>query len=102
MVAYEFYWLDSTGQYQVVGVLPERRKDPERVTQESIMNWGINFFAKDLIIKAMFFIQVTIDPHGSNFSADSVLCNPEGGSKVTLYSTRGVQRQVQRDSAFFC
>jgi hypothetical protein len=68
VVAYEFYWPDSTGQYQVVGVLPERRKDPERVTQESIMNWGINFFPKDLIIKDMFFIQVTIDDHTGRIS----------------------------------
>ncbi len=35
--AYEFYWLDSNGGYHIMGVLPERRKDPGRVTQESIM-----------------------------------------------------------------
>ena len=68
MEAYEFYRLDSTGEYQVIGVLPERRKDLERVTQESIMNWGMNFFAKDLIIKDIFFIQVTIDDHTGRIS----------------------------------
>jgi len=46
MVAYEFYWLDSTGGYQIIGVLPERRKDPKRLTRESIMNWGKNSFPK--------------------------------------------------------
>jgi len=61
VVAYEFYWLDARGEYQVIGVLPERRKDSERITQQSIMNWGINFFAKNLMIKDIFFIQVTID-----------------------------------------
>ena len=61
MVAYEFYRLDSTGEYQIIGVLPERRKDPERVTQESVMNWGIDCFSKDLVVKDIFFIQVTID-----------------------------------------
>jgi len=61
MVAYEFYWHDSTGGYQIIGVLPERRKDPERITQESIMNWGERFFTKDLVVKNIFFIQVTID-----------------------------------------
>jgi len=66
--AYEFYRLDSTGEYQVIGVLPERREDLERVTQESIMNWGMNFFAKDLIIKDIFFIQVTIDDHTGRIS----------------------------------
>ena len=68
MVAYEFYWLDPAGACQVIGVLPERRKDSERVTQESIMNWGMNFFAKDLMIKDIFFIQVTIDDHTGRIS----------------------------------
>jgi hypothetical protein len=61
MTAYEFYWPDSRGGYQVIGVLPERRKDPERMTQESIMNWGKIFSTKDLVTKGIFFIQVTID-----------------------------------------
>ena len=61
MLAYEFYCLDAAGGHQIVGVLPERRKDPERVTRESIMNWGENFFSKDLDTKNIFFIQITID-----------------------------------------
>lgn len=63
MVAYEFYWFDSTGGYQIIGVLPERRKDPKRLTQESIMNWGKKFFSKDSKTKDIFFIRVTIDDH---------------------------------------
>jgi hypothetical protein len=61
MVAYEFYWLEPTGGYQIIGVLPERRKKPERVTQKSIMNWGEKIFGKELDTKDIFFIQVTID-----------------------------------------
>jgi hypothetical protein len=61
MVAYEFYSLDPTGGYQIIGVLPERRKNSERVTQQSIMTWGKNLFAKDLDDEDIFFIQVTID-----------------------------------------
>jgi hypothetical protein len=38
MVAYEFYWLDPSGRYQIIGVLPERRKNPERITKESVMH----------------------------------------------------------------
>jgi hypothetical protein len=68
VVAYEFYRLDPTGEYEIIGVLPERRNDSERVTQESIMNWGINFFAKDSMIKNIFFIQVTIDDHTGRIS----------------------------------
>jgi len=61
MVAYEFYWLDETGGYQIIGVLPERRKSPERITQESILNWGEKIFGKDFDTKDIFFIQVAID-----------------------------------------
>ena len=61
MVAYEFYWLDPRGGYQIIGVLPERRKNPARITQESIMNWGEKIFGKELDTKDTFFIQVTID-----------------------------------------
>jgi len=61
MVAYEIYWLDPTGGYQIIGVLPERRKNPERITQESIMNWGGKIFGKDFNTEDTFFIQVKID-----------------------------------------
>ncbi len=61
MVAYEFYWLDPRGGYQIIGVLPERRKNPARITQESIARWGKNVFDKDFDAKDIFFIQVTID-----------------------------------------
>ena len=39
MLAYEFYWCDEKGKDHLIGILPERRKDSERVNQESIMNW---------------------------------------------------------------
>ncbi len=61
MVAYEFYWLDPEGGYQIIGVLPERRKNLARITQESIMRWGENIFGNDFNFKDLFFIQVTID-----------------------------------------
>ena len=61
MVAYEFYWLDPRGGYQIIGVLPERRKNAERITKESVMNWGAKYFSKDLDTKDIFSIQVMID-----------------------------------------
>ena len=61
MIAYEFYWLDPKGGYQIIGVLPERRKNFARVTEESIMRWGRNIFSKDFDTKDIFSIQVTID-----------------------------------------
>ena len=61
MIAYEFYWLDPKGGFEVMGVLPERRKDSARVTQESIMQWGKTIFSNDFDPKDIFFIQVTMD-----------------------------------------
>ena len=60
MEAYEFYWLDPKGGYQIMGVLPERRKNPARVTEESIMRWGQTIFDKNLDPRDIFFIQVTV------------------------------------------
>jgi hypothetical protein len=61
MEAYEFYWLNPAGGYQIIGVLPERRKNPARITQESIMRWGEKIFDKIIDTKDIFFIQVTMD-----------------------------------------
>jgi|MudIll2142460700_1097286.scaffolds.fasta_scaffold1941878_1 hypothetical protein len=61
MVAYEFYWLDEVKGYQLIGVLPERRTSPERITQKSILKWGEKIFGKDVDTKDIFFIQVARD-----------------------------------------
>jgi len=61
MIAYEFYCLDSRGGYEIIGVLPERRKRLERSTRDSITHWGEKLFTKNLNAKQIFFIQVMID-----------------------------------------
>jgi hypothetical protein len=61
MVAYEFYWHDPVKGYQIIGVLPERRKNPARITKESITNWGKKHFGKNLNLNDMFFIEVETD-----------------------------------------
>jgi hypothetical protein len=68
VTAYEFYWLDPTKGYQLIGTLPERRKNPSRITQASITNWGEKFFGKKLGINDIFFIQVTIDENTGRIS----------------------------------
>jgi hypothetical protein len=63
VIAYEFYWLDPQGGYQIIGVLPERRKDSIRITQKSVMSWAEIFFGDNLNAKDIYFIQVTIDEY---------------------------------------
>ena len=58
MVAYEFY-LRNEEEDKLIGILPERRKDPKRITPESIMNWG-KLLSNSAGIDAnnIYFIQV--------------------------------------------
>ena len=60
MVAYEFYWLNGEEKEHFIGILPERRKDPKRVTKKSIMNWVKNFLGDNKDIKNIYFVQVEI------------------------------------------
>ncbi len=39
MVVYKFYLRDPKQGDLLIGIMVERRKDPERITQESVMNW---------------------------------------------------------------
>ena len=60
MVAYEFYLRDEKGSDKFIGILPERRKNPERITQESIINWGRTLIGNNREVKDISFIQVEI------------------------------------------
>jgi hypothetical protein len=61
MVGYELYcWRDPKG-YELIGVLPERRNHPQRITRESVLNWGQKYFAIQLDLDDMYFIEVEMD-----------------------------------------
>ena len=44
-----------------MGVLPERRKNPNRITEESVLNWEKEYFSKNLNLSEMFFLEVEIN-----------------------------------------
>lgn len=58
MVAYEFFWRDEKEGVHLIGILPERRKNSERINQESIMKWGKKILGESATISNFFFIQV--------------------------------------------
>lgn len=62
MVAYEFYLRLKTGAEQLIGILPERRKDSERVTRQSIMNWITNVLSDQSSTDSnkIYFIRVKV------------------------------------------
>jgi hypothetical protein len=66
MVAYEFYLCDQVKGYELIGVLPERRKHLERVTQKSVMDWVEKVFGDNLSTRDIYFIQVTINEYTGN------------------------------------
>jgi len=57
MIAYEFYWRDPIKGYQLIGVLPEKRKNIKRITYESIMKWGKMLLGEKVDIDDLFFIE---------------------------------------------
>ena len=61
MMAYEFYWRDEVKGYQLLGVLPERRKDPARITEKSVLGWVDKVFGNKFGTKDIYFIQITIN-----------------------------------------
>jgi len=60
MIAYEFYLVDDEEEFHHLGVLPERRKDPLRITQESILNWGKLTVGEDVDLSSFYFIQIEV------------------------------------------
>ena len=61
MVAYAFYMLEEIEKVHFIGLLPERRKNPERITQESISNFMRKFFDNEADIDNLFFIEITLE-----------------------------------------
>ncbi len=61
MVIYKFYLRDAMKGDIFLGSLPERRKNPRRVTEESheesILNWGRTYFGKYAKGGNIFFIK---------------------------------------------
>jgi len=58
MVAYEFYCRDETEKIHFIGILPERREKRERITSESILNWGRTVVGDDSSLNDIYFVQV--------------------------------------------
>jgi hypothetical protein len=60
MLAYELYTFNKKEGYEFIGVLPERRKNPMRITKTSIMNWGKTLLGDNVDSKDIFFKRVAI------------------------------------------
>ena len=61
MIAYAFYWLEEIDKVHFIGLLQERRKDPERITQESISNFARTILGNEADIDDLFSIEMELD-----------------------------------------
>jgi hypothetical protein len=60
MIAYEFYLIDEVEEIHPLGILPERRKNPLRITQESIKKWGKLVVGDSVEVNKIYFIQIEV------------------------------------------
>jgi hypothetical protein len=68
MVAYEYYLRDGIKGFELIGVLPERRKDSNRVTRESILGFGKKFWGDNVDDGNILFIRVSVDKETGEIS----------------------------------
>ncbi len=61
MTTYSFYWLEEIDKVHFVGLLPERRKSPERITQQSISNFARTIIGNEVDVRSLFFLEMTLD-----------------------------------------
>jgi hypothetical protein len=61
MIVYKFYLRDAIKGDAFLGALPERRKNPQRITMESIINWGKKYFCKNGKHEDIFFITIVLE-----------------------------------------
>jgi hypothetical protein len=61
MIAYKFYWRDETEKEHFIGMLPERRNHPERITKESVLNWGWKIIGDQSEVNNIYFVQIEME-----------------------------------------
>ena len=61
MVSYEFFSVDETGATHLIGIIPERRKQSERVTNESVTQRLAILLGDSTNLNHFFITQVNID-----------------------------------------
>jgi hypothetical protein len=60
MVTYEFYLNDDIKEFHPLGILYERRKNPVRISYQSIMNWGKLIVGHYVDINKIYFIEIEV------------------------------------------
>ena len=67
MIAYEFYSVDKRGEPCFFAILPERRKNPGRITEKSIRKWGRMLLDDIGNSQIMYFVQVKLPENSKTY-----------------------------------
>ena len=60
MIAYKFYWHDDIKGFQFIETVTERRRNPERITHESILNLGRMLFGRHADPTRIHYFRVSL------------------------------------------
>jgi hypothetical protein len=61
MIAYEFYRRVPLGEDRLIGVLPERRKNSERISRDTILNFArilVSKMSDDEFSRNIYFLKI--------------------------------------------
>jgi hypothetical protein len=61
MLVYELYTFNINKGYELIGVLPEKRRNPTRITKESVIRWGRMLLSDDVDSKDIFLKPIEIE-----------------------------------------
>jgi hypothetical protein len=61
MVVYRIYYFEEQEEIRFIGFLPEKRKNPERITQESIFSYVRTILGHEANEDKIYYSQVTLD-----------------------------------------
>ncbi len=61
MVAYAFYMFEEIEKTHFIVLLPERRKNPKRITRGSVLNYMRTILGNGADVDNLFFIEITLD-----------------------------------------
>ena len=71
MQGYKFYWYDDVGGYRFVWTMPERRKDPARITDDSIMNLARKVVGTHADLTRILVVPTVLHHRSTEYPADA-------------------------------
>jgi hypothetical protein len=61
MVVYRIYYFEEKEKIRFIGFLAEKRKNPGRITQESIFNYVRTILGREANDDKIYYSQITLD-----------------------------------------